>query len=64
MGWWGGTVQDTGPQETAAEVDNILYVLSVCLHVSCDWSLLSWVSLSLLLFAVDSLESLTPPISV
>ena len=64
VGPWGSTVQNAGPQEAAAEVDNVLYVLPVCLHMSCDWSLLSRDNPTLLWLPVDSMESLATAISV
>ena len=59
-----GAVQHASPHVAAAEVDDVLDVLSVRLHVHCDGSLFAWNGAALLRLAVDGVQPLTPPISV
>ena len=59
----GGGVKNARPEETAGEVDDRLDVLSVCLQVGRDWSLLRRDS-ALLWLAVDGRDALLPAIAV
>ena len=59
-----GAVQHASPHVAAAEVDHVLDVLSVRLHVHRDGSLFAWNGAALLRLAVDGVQPLTPPISV
>ena len=64
MWLWRCAVQHTRPHITATEIDNILDMLSIGLHVCCYRSLLQGHRAALVGFTIHAVQSLTLAVAV